>query len=163
VWPPAGGGGICIDGMIHNGPNGIGGEWGHFAIDPHGAKCYCDNHGCIEIKISGTGVENAFHQRFNYRLKMEEIVDGYRNEDSSCAEIFRQFLNDFGRAVGGLISTLDPDAIVLGGGLSNIDELYDSDLNNIQKYVFHPKVTTPVLKNELGDSAGVYGAVWIGV
>jgi fructokinase len=157
------GGGICIDGMIHHGHNGIGGEWGHFAIDPHGAKCYCGNHGCIETKISGTGVEKAFYQRFNHRLKMEEIVMGYRKKDPSCTEVFLQFLEDFGCAAGGLISILDPDAIILGGGLSNIDELYDSNLNKIRDYAFHPQAATPVLKNELGDSAGVYGAAWIGI
>jgi len=157
------GGGICIDGRIHHGHNGIGGEWGHFAIDPQGARCYCGNQGCIETKISGAGVEKAFYQRFNRRLKMEEIVRGYRDQDPACTQVFLQFLKDFGRAAGGLISILDPDAIILGGGLSNIDELYDSDLNNIRDYAFHPRVVTPVLKNELGDSAGVYGAAWIGV
>jgi len=157
------GGGICIDGMIHNGRNGIGGEWGHFAIDPHGAKCYCGNLGCIETKISGAGVETAFYKRFNYRLSMEEIVIGYRNKNPACTEVLLQFLKDFGCAAGGLVSTLDPDAIVLGGGLSNINELYDPNLNNVQQYAFHPQAATPILKNELGDSAGVFGAAWIGI
>ena len=156
------GGGICIDGSIHNGRNGIGGEWGHVSIDPRGEACYCGNRGCIETKISGPGVERAFFSRHNYRLKMEEIVRGFRNGVPACALIFEQFLEDFGRALGGLVSILDPDAVVLGGGLSEIDELYSLGAENMRRYAFHGHAATPVLKNRLGNSAGVFGAAWIG-
>jgi fructokinase len=156
------GGGISINGKIVEGANGIAGEWGHVSIDSEGAECYCGNRGCIETKISGSGVENAFFSRFAYRLKMEQIVAGFRKGDGSCTVIFRQFLEDFGRAAGGLISVLDPEAVVIGGGLSNIDELYGAGVELIRKYAFHPKIHTPILKNKLGDSAGVIGAAWIG-
>jgi len=157
------GGGISIDGKILQGAHGIAGEWGHVSIDPDGVDCYCGNRGCIETKISGGGVEKAFAARFGRRLRMEQIVAGFRTGDGPCAEIFRQFLDDFGRATGGLISVLDPDAVVIGGGLSNIDELYNEGVALIRRYAFHPNIHTPILKNKLGDSAGVIGAAWIGV
>jgi fructokinase len=156
------GGGICIDGKIHEGGHSIAGEMGHFSIDPKGARCWCGNRGCIETKLSGTGVENAFFGKFDERRKMKEIVQGYRNNDARCTETFEQFLDDFGRCVGGLISILDPDAIVLGGGLSNIEELYSKGVERVRRYAFHKHVQMPILKNSLGDSAGVYGAAWIG-
>jgi len=157
------GGGICIDGKIRQGRHGIAGEWGHFSVDPNGAKCYCGNRGCVETKISGSGVEYAFFRKYGKRLKMAEIVRGYRSGDEpECSEVFTQFLDDFGRCVGGLISLLDPDAVVLGGGLSNIDELYNEGIEQVKKYAFHRNIKTPILKNKLGDSAGVFGAAWAG-
>lgn len=152
------GGGICINNKIWHGRHGMAGEWGHFAIDPHGRDCYCGNQGCVETKISGSGVETSFYETFGKRMGMRDIVTGYRNKAPQCTKIFNQFLDDFGRVIGGLISMLDPDAIVLGGGLSNIDELYDIGLNRISRYAFHDHITTPILRNMLGDSAGVLGA-----
>ncbi len=152
------GGGICINGKIQDGLHGIAGEWGHFAIDPSGRKCYCGNTGCVETKISGTGVEAAFFEAFNKPIKMKDIVTGFRNNDPQCSRIFEQFIEDFGRVFGGIISIFDPDVVVLGGGLSNIDELYDMGAQKISQYAYHDRITTPVLKNRLGDSAGALGA-----
>ena len=95
------GGGICINGNVLKGVHGIAGEWGHFSVDPLGDKCYCGNLGCVLFK------------KFNIRMKMHEIVQGARDNDAKCYEAFEQFLDDFGRCVGGLISILDPDAIVI--------------------------------------------------
>ena len=156
------GGGICINGRIHQGRHLIAGEWGHYTIDPTGDRCWCGNSGCVETKISGTGTSNQFFNKFGEKLSFEEIVQCCRNGDSRCIDVFNQFLDDFGRAVGGLISLLDPDVIVIGGGLSNIDELYDLGVDRVRQYAFHEHVQTPILKNKLGDSAGVYGAAWIG-
>ena len=156
------GGGICFDGRLHRGRHRIAGEWGHYAVDPQGAECYCGNLGCVETKISGGGVEKAFFRRYGASLTMPQIVEGFRNNDPRCRPVFEQFLDDFGRCVGGLISTLDPDAVVLGGGLSNIDELYTLGLEHIRRYAFHQHVQTPILRNQLGDSAGVIGAAWVG-
>jgi fructokinase len=156
------GGGICIQGNIHTGSQNIAGEIGHFSMNPKGPRCWCGNRGCIETKLSGTGVENAFYEKFNTRRKMTDIVQGYRSNDSRCVKVFLQFLEDFGRCIGGLISILDPDAIVLGGGLSNIDELYSQGVEKVRHYAFHEHIQTPILKNSFGDSAGVYGAAWIG-
>ncbi|MBF0225331.1 MAG: ROK family protein [Desulfobacterales bacterium] len=157
------GGGICINGKVWSGIHGIAGEWGHFSIDPNGNKCYCGQNGCIETKISGSGVEESFFIKYKKKLKMEEILKGSRNNDKECTLIFDQFLDDFGRALGGLISILDPEVVVIGGGLSNIDELYTSGIKKVKKYAFHRDIKTPILKNTLGDSAGVFGAAWIGI
>jgi len=156
------GGGICINGQVRQGPNRIAGEWGHYAVDPRGPQCYCGNKGCVETKISGGGVEAAFYGRYGRIISMQSILQGYRSADPECSEAFMQFLEDYGRCLGGLISIIDPDAVVLGGGLSNIDELYTIGLEQVRTYAFHKNLVTPVLKNILGDSAGVYGAAWIG-
>jgi fructokinase len=152
------GGGICINGKIHDGLHGIAGEWGHVAIDPSGRKCYCGNIGCVETKISGTGVEAAFFEAFGESITMKDIVEGYRENDARCKKIFMQFIDDFGRVFGGIISMFDPDALVLGGGLSNIDELYTLGADKISQYAYHDNITTKILKNRLGDSAGALGA-----
>lgn len=157
------GGGLCIDGRVRQGPNRIAGEWGHLSVDRDGAECYCGNRGCIETLISGSGVERSFFAEHGEAFSMEQIVAGYRGGESRCTAAFRRFLDDFGRCLGGLISVLDPDVVVLGGGLSNIDELYTEGLARMRRYVFHKEIRTPVLKNQLGDSAGVFGAAWIGV
>ena len=156
------GGGICINGEVREGPHRIAGEWGHQSMIPDGAECYCGNRGCVETLISGSGVENVFFNEYGQHLTMDEIVTQARSGDERCKKTFDHFLDDFGRCLGGLISILDPDAIVLGGGLSNIDELYSEGIEMVKKYAFHDKLRTPILKNQLGDSAGVFGAAWIG-
>lgn len=158
------GGGLCIKGELHTGRHQIAGEWGHFSVDPLGERCYCGNPGCIETKISGGGVARAFARRYGRSLTLEQITEGYRKGgDPQCQAAFDQFLDDYGRCLGGLISMLDPDAVVLGGGVSNIDELYTLGLERVRHYAFHASVQTPILKHRLGDSAGVFGAAWIGV
>jgi fructokinase len=156
------GGGLCINGRIHHGRHGIAGEWGHYAMDPSGGACFCGNMGCVETKISGTWVAKDHQQRTGRQLTMQQIVAGAHQGEAECRETIERFLEAFGRALGGLISILDPDAVVIGGGLSNIDELYSEGRERVAKYAFHPHITTPILKNRLGDSAGVYGAAWIG-
>jgi fructokinase len=155
------GGGLCIGGKLHRGRHLIAGEWGHFPVDPRGARCYCGNPGCVETKISGGGVEKNYQNRFGRRLTMNQITQGYRDGDPECGAVFDEFLEDFGRCLGGLISLLDPDAVVLGGGLSNIRELYTLGLQQVRRFAFHHHIETPILKNLLGDSAGVFGAAWI--
>lgn len=156
------GGGIAINGAVREGPHRIAGEWGHFSVLPDGPSCYCGNQGCVETLISGSGVERGFFASYGQRLTMQEIVAQARQGEPRCQAAFQRFLDDFGRCLGGLISILDPDAVVLGGGLSNIDELYAEGLEKVRHYVFHDNLRTPLLKNRLGDSAGVIGAAWIG-
>ena len=156
------GGGLSIDGRLHRGRHLIAGEWGHFSVDPEGVLCYCGNRGCVETKISGGGVEGHYHSRYGQQRTMHQITEGYRRGDPACRVVFEQFLEDYGRCLGGLISLLDPDAVVLGGGLSNIEALYTLGLERVRRYAFHDHLQTPILKNRLGDSAGVYGAAWIG-
>lgn len=156
------GGGICLDGSVREGPHRICGEWGHMSVDPQGAPCYCGNRGCVETKISGSGVEAAFASRHGESLRMDQIVAGAREGEPRCRAAMNAFLDDFGRSLAGVISLLDPDAVVLGGGLSNITELYEAGLERVRHYAFHDDLRTPILKNMLGDSAGVFGAAWIG-
>lgn len=155
------GGGLCINGEAREGPHRIAGEWGHFSVDPAGLPCYCGNRGCVETKISGSGVERAFAERYGRRLAMTEIVIGARQGDGECRDAFERFLDDFGRCLGGLISIIDPDAVVLGGGLSGIDELYTDGVERVRRYAFHNGLRTPILRNTHGDSAGVFGAAWL--
>lgn len=157
------GGGLCFNGHIFRGRHGIAGEWGHMAVAPDGPPCFCGNNGCVETLISGTGMAAAYQSAHGRKMSAEAIVDGARKGNTDCHGIFQNFLDAFGRCVGGIISLLDPDAIVLGGGLSNIDELYREGTAMARRYAFHPDPQTPLLKNKLGDSAGVYGAAWIGV
>ncbi|MGE4297421.1 MAG: ROK family protein [Desulfovibrionaceae bacterium] len=157
------GGGICVDGVVRQGPHGIAGEWGHVSVDPLGPPCYCGKRGCVETLISGSGVERAFYGATGRRLAMRDIVAGAATGDAACARAMDRFLEDFGRCLGGLISVLDPDAVVLGGGLSNIDALYGAGLERVRRYAFHGDLRTPVLRHRLGDAAGVLGAAWIGI
>ena len=157
------GGGICIDGKVREGRHRIAGEWGHFAVDPGGMECYCGNRGCVETLISGSGVEAKYFRETGRRMAMHDIVAMARAGEPACRKNFAQFLDDFGRCLGGLISILDPDAVVLGGGLSNIDELYTEGIEQVRRYVFHENLRTPIVKNLLGDSAGVFGAAWTGL
>jgi len=156
------GGGICIDGTVREGPHRIAGEWGHLSVERDGAPCYCGNRGCVETLISGSGFEAAFFRQYGQRLTMDEIVNQARGGEPRCRLHFERFLDDFGRCLGGLISILDPDAVVLGGGLSNIEELYTTGQEHVRRHAFHDALRTPILKNCLGDSAGVFGAAWIG-
>jgi fructokinase len=152
-----------MNGTIHRGHHGIAGEWGHVAVDPRGEQCFCGNRGCVETKISGAGVSRAFFKTYGRRLSMQEITEGFRKKDMQCVRTFELFLDDFGRCLGGLISILDPDAVVIGGGLSNIKELYTRGLEHVRRYAFHERIETPILQNKLGDSAGVIGAAWLGI
>jgi fructokinase len=156
------GGGVCINCQLREGPHRIAGEWGHVSVDPAGELCYCGNRGCVETKISGSGVERSFEARYGRKLNMAEIVAKARKGDHECREAFDRFLDDFGCCLGGLISILDPDAVVLGGGLSSIHELYTIGAERVRQYAFHGDLRTPILQNRLGDSAGVFGAAWIG-
>jgi fructokinase len=107
-------------------------------------------------------VEDGFFEAYGERLPMADIVQGSRDGDPRCRTTFDQFIDDFGRCLGGLVSILDPDVIVLGGGLSKIGELYTAGIEKVRQYAFHPHVETPIVENALGDAAGVYGAAWLG-
>ncbi len=157
------GGGLVLDGRLREGPHGIAGEWGHLSIDPNGPECYCGKRGCVETLISGGGVQKSFREATGRTLSVEEIAALAREGDADCRAAMEQMLLHFGRALGGLISILDPDVVVLGGGLSNLPELYAEGTELVRRFAFHPELRTPILRNELGDSAGVIGAAWAGV
>jgi fructokinase len=156
------GGALSVRGDVWSGAHGFAGEWGHISIDPDGPRCGCGNRGCIETRISGSGVEREFRRRFGRKLSMEEIVAGHRAGDADCGAVFERFLDDFGRSLGGMISLLDPDAVVVGGGLSDIEELFGPGAARVRAWAYRPDARTPILRAALGDAAGVFGAAWLG-
>ena len=154
------GGGVVINKNIHRGPNHIGGEWGHHVLFPNGRDCYCGNKGCTESYISGTALEKEWEALTGEFKRVTDIID----EKAYLAhpEWKENFINNFGAALANVIDILDPDAVVLGGGLSKIKMLYTEGKDSISKATFSKTVATPLLKNKLGDSAGVFGAAMLG-
>jgi len=153
------GGGLVIDGKIHSGRTNIAGEWGHHCIKPNGNECYCGRKGCVETYISGPALEKKWNELTNQTISISEIV---KNSQEDVYKTWKnEFLENFGLSLANVIDILDPDAIVLGGGLSNIPFLYEEGKNLVYENVFSDTVDTPILKNQLGDSAGVFGACLI--
>ena len=150
------GGGIIIDGKIHHGRTNIAGEWGHHILHQNGNQCYCGKKGCVETYISGPALENSWEKLSGKKQLLPEIIK--EKENPSYLKWKKEFLDNFGTGLANVIDILDPDAIVLGGGLSNIDFLYDEGVKRVHNQVFSDLVDTPILKNSLGDSAGVIGA-----
>ncbi len=150
------GGGIIIDGKIHHGRTNIAGEWGHHCLHTEGNSCYCGNKGCVETYISGPALEKKWSELTSQNQPLPEIIKS--SDNPNFPNWKKSFLDDFGLSLANVIDILDPDVIVLGGGVSNIDFLYNEGKNSIYEKVFSDIVDTPVTKNELGDSAGVFGA-----
>jgi len=150
------GGGIIIDEKIHHGRTNIAGEWGHHCLHNNGNSCYCGNQGCVETYLSGPALEEHWLQLSGLTQSLPEIIQNYSNPNFNNWK--KSFLDNFALSLSNVIDILDPDMIILGGGLSNIDFLYDEGKNAIYDKVFSDTVNTPIVKNELGDSAGVFGA-----
>jgi fructokinase len=150
------GGGIVIDKKIHQGRINIAGEWGHHTLHRNGNNCYCGKRGCVETYISGPALEKRWKELTGKSQNLVEIISNLENFEEKQWK--NEFLQNFGFGLANVIDILDPDAIVLGGGLSNIDFLYTEGKNSVYDKVFSDLIDTPILKNKLGDSAGVYGA-----
>ena len=151
------GGGVIIDGKTVYGNQGIGGEWGHTIVTDNGDHCYCGKRGCVESVISGRALQIYYNKISGKKLKLEEIF-AKKDSDNHAKETFERLITHFGKGLSNVVNIIDPEVIVLGGGLSNIDELYSEGYDELKKYVFNPTFKTPLLKPKLGDSAGVYGA-----
>jgi len=150
------GGGIVINGEIHKGRTYIAGEWGHHTLRINGNKCYCGKLGCVETYISGPALEKRWTELTG---KTESLPSIIHNLDTEKGQQWKkEFLENFGIGLANVIDILDPDVIVLGGGISNISFLYDEGRDAVYDKVFSDLVETPILKNQLGDSAGVFGA-----
>lgn len=154
------GGGLVVNGRGINGRHGIAGEWGHNFLDESGGPCYCGRVGCVETVLSGPALEKYYALRSNNTLNLPEIIERARaGEDSLAVEILRRLIHFFGKGIAQVINIVDPHAIVIGGGLGNIEELYGEETRRaIQAYLFNPRLKTAILKPQLGDSAGVFGA-----
>ena len=150
------GGGIVINKKLYPGRTNIGGEWGHHTLHRNGNLCYCGKTGCVETYISGPSLENHWTQLTGKSQHLPEILTNTDND--YWIKWKNEFLENFGYGLANVIDILDPDAIVLGGGLSNIDFLYTEGKESIYNQVFSDLIDTPILKNKLGDSAGVFGA-----
>lgn len=151
------GGGVVFNRHVWNGRQGIAGEWGHNFLDESGGKCYCGLVGCIETVISGPALERFYFSKSGEHKKLRDIMDSVET-DWAAKETKERLIYFFGRAIANIVNTLDPDAIVLGGGVGNIDALYTEGVAEATKYVFNPRLDTVFLKPKLGDSAGVFGA-----
>ncbi len=150
------GGGIVINGKLHSGRTNIGGEWGHHTLHRNGNPCYCGKTGCVETYISGPSLEKQWMKLTGKSQILPEILSNTNDEIGKKWKC--EFLENFGYGLANVIDILDPDVIVLGGGLSNIDFLYSEGKDSVYEKVFSDLVETPIIKNKLGDSAGVYGA-----
>ncbi len=150
------GGGIVIDRKLHPGRTNIGGEWGHHTLHRNGNSCYCGKTGCVETYISGPSLEKHWTRLTGKSQTLPEILSNINNEVGQKWK--DEFLENFGYGLANVIDILDPDVIVLGGGLSHIDFLYTEGKESVYSKVFSDLVDTPIMKNKLGDSAGVYGA-----
>jgi len=160
------GGGIVINGQIIDGPNAIAGEWGHNSLpwpddsERPGAPCYCGKHGCIETFLSGPGLARDYAQHHGNTLSAEEIV-ARSSIESAADQALARYEHRLARALASLINVLDPEVIVLGGGLSNVGRLYKKIPELWGTWVFSDTVRTRLVRNVHGDSSGVRGAAWL--
>ena len=150
------GGGIVINGSLHRGRTLIAGEWGHHILHTGGNSCFCGHKGCVETYISGPALEKRWTELTGKKESLSIIAQ--ISSEPYAKQWKNEFLENFGRALANVIDILDPDAIVLGGGVSNIPFLYDEGKKAVFRNVFTDTIDTPILKNQLGDSAGVFGA-----
>ncbi len=156
------GGGVVINEKVINGRQGIGGEWGHNFLCESGGMCYCGKVGCIETVISGPALERYYQSLTQTNKKLKEIYQLHlAGTDPAASDTMRRLIEYFGRAIASIINVLDPDAIVLGGGVGNIDLLYTEGVESAKKHVFNTRLDTLFLKPKLGDSAGVFGAAFL--
>ena len=161
------GGGITLGGKVYHGANNSAGEWGHTplpkpdVIESPGAACYCGRHGCLETWISGTGFRNDYARHAGGALDSAEIMARARAGDPLAGTIYRRYVNRLARGLSNVVNVLDPNVIVLGGGMSNVDELYADLGPELARHTFSTAFDTPIRKSVHGDSSGVRGAAWL--
>jgi fructokinase len=161
------GGGLVVGGEVITGANAIAGEWGHNALpwpnseELPGPPCYCGRSGCIETFLSGPGLARDHEARTGARLEPAAIISGASNGDRAAAETLANYERRLARGLASIINVFDPDAIVLGGGLSNIGRLYDRIPRLWSEFVFSDAIVTRLVPAVHGDSSGVRGAAWL--
>lgn len=161
------GGGIAVEGRVHNGPNGVAGEWGHTVLpwmradEFPGPQCYCGFRGCIETWISGTGLEKDYERATSAKLLGKEIVARSAGGEAAALACLERYEDRLTRSLAQLVNILDPDVIVLGGGVSQVPRLYQNVPKRLEEYVFGKEADTPVLVAKHGDASGVRGAAWL--
>ncbi|HEY0303158.1 MAG TPA: ROK family protein [Rhizomicrobium sp.] len=162
------GGGVCVGGRVLTGAHAIAGEWGHNPLPAPRAdeiaaapRCYCGRTGCIEAWISGTGVAADYKRRTGGNLHGHAIAAAAAAGDVPASAVMEDFHDRFARSLASIVNVLDPDAIVIGGGLSNIDTIYAELPARVEAYAFSPEGRTRIVRNLYGDSSGVRGAAWL--
>jgi len=158
------GGGIVVHGKVLSGANAIAGEWGHNRLpgdEPDWPECYCGRKGCVETFLSGPGMKRDHAEASGEILDPEEIAARAAAGDAACVATLRRYEQRLARALAQVINILDPDAIVLGGGLSHLERLYQNVPKLWGAQVFSDQVATRLLKNRHGDASGVRGAAWL--
>lgn len=161
------GGGVVVHGRIWEGANGVGGEWGHTPLpwassDEHpGPTCWCGRRGCMETWVSGTGFEGDYARATGDKLRGAEIVDRARAGEPSASASLDRYVDRLGRGLAAICDILDPEVIVLGGGMSNVPELYERLPGVLARNLFSDQCATRIVKARHGDSSGVRGAAWL--
>lgn len=153
------GGGIVFHGRLHAGAQHIAGEWGHNILEADGPLCYCGKRGCVETFLSGPGLARAYQATGGDPARDAcAIAQAANNGEPLAAAAMQRYFDRFGRALSVVVNILDPDAIVLGGGLSNIAALYSQGRESLARYLFNSELRTALLPHRHGDSSGVRGA-----
>jgi fructokinase len=158
------GAGIAVGGRAHHGPNNSGGEWGHNPLpfpdttEIPGRACYCGRHGCMETWVSGRAFEAEYTTHTGITLKARDIVDLMRSGDRLAGLLWRRYIDRVARGLAVVVNALDPDVLVMGGGMSNVDELYSDLPRALADRVFSTVFHTPIRRAVHGDSSGVRGA-----
>ncbi|MCU0803924.1 MAG: ROK family protein [Burkholderiales bacterium] len=161
------GGGIVVDGRVLEGANAIAGEWGHNPLpgpreeERPGPACYCGRTGCIETWLSGPGLAADHVRETGERLTAEQIAARASPADAACSATLARYEDRLARALAHVINVLDPHVVVLGGGLANVERLYDNVPRLWARHVFSDDVATRLVRNVHGDSGGVRGAAWL--
>jgi fructokinase len=162
------GGGIVVDGRVLEGPNGIAGEWGHNPLpwpvgdERPGPPCFCGRTGCIETFVSGPGMARDHRETTGDSLQPPEIVARAAQGDAASEATLQRYEERLARALAHVMNILDPDVIVLGGGMSNVMRLYEQVPRHWSGWVFSDRVDTRLVQHSHGDSSGVRGAAWLG-
>lgn len=159
------GGGLVVDGQLVDGANGIGGEWGHVPLPWPGAdenpgpKCWCGQHGCLETWVSGTGFQRDYAESEGGRqITGEAIIQAARRGESAAIAAFDRLVGRLGRAIAVVCNLVDPDAFVIGGGLSNVPEIFERLHDAVRPHVFSDSWDAKIVPAQWGDSSGVRGA-----
>ena len=161
------GGGVALEGCVHDGPNGVAGEWGHNPLpwpkpeETPGPACYCGKRGCMEMWISGTGIALDYKNVTGIARTTREIVADFGAGDRPAADTVERFEDRLARGLSNVINILDPDVSVVGGGVSRLEHIYEALPKLLPKYVFGGEASTPVVQAKYGDSSGVRGAAWL--
>ena len=161
------GAGVVVDGRLIEGRNGVAGEWGHIPLpwpagaETAGPECWCGRRGCLETYISGTGLARDHEQATGQRLTGEQVVAAADAGDEHAQAALDRYIDRLARGLAVIVNVLDPDAIVLGGGMSNVNQLYDRLPQAISRWIFSDVFETDIVKAAHGDSSGVRGAAWL--